>query len=158
MIRKSDFLFLKLFRNPYNFFLPPFFFKCFDLMHFWKSFDVVVFYTLKCYFEFVVVNVYLEERLLWFWDYKSYFTHRFIMFGYIIIWVMVKFCLANLEFGLWKNMFYMHAITKLKKIPHNEIQNYFQNMFHFYDSLYGLWVKGLYWCSLWGHLPWKKND
>ena len=43
--------------------------------------------------------------------------------------------------GAWlvkKKMFYMLAITKCKKRPHNEIKNYFQKMFHFYDSLYGL--------------------
>ena len=32
----------------------------------------------------------------------------------------------------------MHAITKLQNVPRIEIQNYFQNMFRFYDSLYGL--------------------
>ena len=32
----------------------------------------------------------------------------------------------------------MHAITKLQKRLHIEIQNDFQNMFRFYDSLYGL--------------------
>ena len=32
--------------------------------------------------------------------------------------------------------FYMHAITKLKKRPHIEIQIVFQNIFHFDDSLY----------------------
>ena len=32
----------------------------------------------------------------------------------------------------------MHAIKKVKKGTHVEIQNDFQNMFNFYDSLYGL--------------------
>ena len=42
--------------------------------------------------------------------------------------------------GAWleENMLYIHAITKFKKGPHIEIQIDFQNMFHFYDSLYGL--------------------
>ena len=43
--------------------------------------------------------------------------------------------------GAWlvkKNIFYMHAIKKMKKGSHVEIQNDFQNMFKFYDSLYGL--------------------
>ena len=52
-----------------------------------------------------------------------------------------------------KNIFHMHAIKKIKKVTYVEIQNDFQNMLKFYDSLYGLWVKGLYWCSLWEHLP-----
>ena len=38
----------------------------------------------------------------------------------------------------------MHAIKKVKKGTNDEIQNDFQNMFKFYDSLYGLLVKGLY--------------
>ena len=61
--------------------------------------------------------------------------------------------------GAWlvkKNVF-MHAITKFHKGPHIEIQHDFQNMFCFYDSLNGFWVKSLYWCSLWWHLPWKKR-
>ena len=33
---------------------------------------------------------------------------------------------------------YMHAITEFQKIPHIEIQNNFQSMFHFYDSFNGL--------------------
>ena len=33
----------------------------------------------------------------------------------------------------------------------------FQTMFHFYDSFNGLWVKSLYWCLLWWHLPEKKR-
>ena len=37
-----------------------------------------------------------------------------------------------------------------------EIWSDFQNIFIFYDSLYNLWVKGQFWFSLWGHLPWKK--
>ena len=52
-----------------------------------------------------------------------------------------------------KNMFYMHAITKFSKGPHIEIHNNFQNMFHLYDSFNSLWIKSLYWCSLWWHLP-----
>ena len=43
--------------------------------------------------------------------------------------------------GAWlvkKIFFYMHAITKLKKRPHIEIQNGFQNKFCFYYSLHGL--------------------
>ena len=78
-------------------------------------------------------------------------------FGYIKIWVMVRFWPADLELGLWNKYFYMHAIKKDKKETYVEIQNHSQNMFKFYDSLYGLWVKGLYWCSLWWNLPWK-ND
>ena len=80
---------------------------------------------------------------------------------YIEIWVMVKFWPADLEFGLWKNYFLYVCNKKIKKGTYIEIQNDFQNMFEFYDSLYGLWVKpllkGRYWCSFWGHLPWK-ND
>ena len=37
-----------------------------------------------------------------------------------------------------KNIFYMHAIKKVKKGTHIGIQNDFQNMFYFYDNLYGL--------------------
>ena len=57
--------------------------------------------------------------------------------------------------GAWlvKFFFYMHAIKKVKKGIYVEIHNDLQNMFKFFDSFYGLWVKGLYWCSLWGHLP-----
>ena len=42
--------------------------------------------------------------------------------------------------GAWlvKEIFYMHAIKKVKKRTYVEIQNDFQNMFTFYDSLYGL--------------------
>ena len=43
--------------------------------------------------------------------------------------------------GAWlmkKKLFYMHAITQFQKGPHIEIENYFQNMFHFYDSFNGL--------------------
>ena len=32
----------------------------------------------------------------------------------------------------------MHAIKKVKNGTYVEIKNYFQNMFNFYDSLYGL--------------------
>ena len=39
-----------------------------------------------------------------------------------------------------KNIFHMHAIKKLGKGIHIEIENYFQIMFHFYNSLYGLWA------------------
>ena len=46
-----------------------------------------------------------------------------------------------------KNILYIHAMKKVKKGTYIEIQNDFQNMFKFYDSLYGLWIKGLYWCS-----------
>ena len=69
---------------------------------------------------------------------------------------LMEFWPANLELGLWKNMFYMHAITKIHKGPHIKIQNNFQNMSHFYDSFNGLWVKSLYWYSLWWHVPGKK--
>ena len=34
-----------------------------------------------------------------------------------------------------KYMFYMHAITKFQKVPHIEIQNNFQNTFHFMIAL-----------------------
>ena len=43
--------------------------------------------------------------------------------------------------GAWlvKQIFFcMHAIKKVKKGTYIEIQNDFQNMFEFYDSLYGL--------------------
>ena len=50
---------------------------------------------------------------------------------------MVKFWPADLELGLLKKN-YLHAIQKVKKGTHIEIQNDFQNMFQFYDSLYGL--------------------
>ena len=43
--------------------------------------------------------------------------------------------------GAWlvkKIFFCMHAIKKVKKGIYIEIQNDFQNMFKFYDSLYGL--------------------
>ena len=39
--------------------------------------------------------------------------------------------------GAWL-VFYMHAIKKVKKGIYVEIQNDFQNVFEFYDSLYGL--------------------
>ena len=71
---------------------------------------------------------------------------------YIKIWIMVIFWLANLELGLWKNMFFMHAIVKCQ----NGVQNNFQNMLCFYDSFNGLWVKSLYWYSLLWHLHGKK--
>ena len=50
---------------------------------------------------------------------------------------MVTLNLANWKIGLWKNIFYMHAIKKVKKGTYFEIQDDFQNMFNFYDSLYG---------------------
>ena len=37
-----------------------------------------------------------------------------------------------------KHIFRMHAIKKVKKGTYIEIQNDFQNIFKFYDSLYGL--------------------
>ena len=41
--------------------------------------------------------------------------------------------------GAWLVIFfYMHAIKKVKKVTYVEIQNDFQNMFNFYDSIYGL--------------------
>ena len=43
--------------------------------------------------------------------------------------------------GAWlvkKIYFYMHSIKKVKKGTYVEIQNYFQSMFSFYDSIYGL--------------------
>ena len=61
--------------------------------------------------------------------------------------------------GAWlvkKKNLYACNNKKNYKRTYIEIKNDFQNMFKFYDSLYGLWLKGLYWCSLWGHLPWKK--
>ena len=51
---------------------------------------------------------------------------------------MVKFWPADLELDLWKNIFYMHAIQKVRKWTYGDIQNDFQNMFKFYDSLYGI--------------------
>ena len=51
---------------------------------------------------------------------------------------MVKFWSADLELGLRKKCFFMHVIKKVKKGTYIEIQNDFQNMFEFYDSLYGL--------------------
>ena len=41
-----------------------------------------------------------------------------------------------------KKSFYVYAIKKVKKETYVEIQNDFRNMFNFYDSLYGSWVKG----------------
>ena len=35
----------------------------------------------------------------------------------------------------------MQAIKKVKNETYVEIQNDFQNMFSFYDNIYGLWVK-----------------
>ena len=61
--------------------------------------------------------------------------------------------------GSWlvKKLFFLYACyQKSKKGTYVEIQNDFQNMFSFYDSIYGLCVKGPYWCLLWWHLPWKK--
>ena len=49
----------------------------------------------------------------------------------------------------------MHAIKKVEKGTHVEIQKDFQNMLYFHDSLYGLWGKNLYWCSLSKHLLWN---
>ena len=37
-----------------------------------------------------------------------------------------------------ENLFYMHAIKKIKKGTYVEIQNEFQDMFKFYDSIYYL--------------------
>ena len=34
--------------------------------------------------------------------------------------------------------FYMHAIKKVKKGTYVKIQNDFQNMFNFYESIYGI--------------------
>ena len=47
--------------------------------------------------------------------------------------------MANWKIGLLrKKNTYLHAIKKgLKKEIYVEIQNDFQNMFNFYDSLYG---------------------
>ena len=63
-----------------------------------------------------------------------------------------KICTA----WLVKNSFFIWSNQKSFKKNHVENQKDFQNMFNFYDSLYGLWVRSLYWYSLWGHLPWKK--
>ena len=54
---------------------------------------------------------------------------------------MVKFWPAGL--ACEKIIFNMHAIKKVKKGTYDEIQNDCQNMFNFYDSLCGLWVRGL---------------
>ena len=76
---------------------------------------------------------------------------------YIKIWVMVKFRLVNRELSLWKKYFLYACNHKISKgfSYWNSKQN--QNMFHFYDIFNGLWVKSVYWCSLWWHLP-KKID
>ena len=66
----------------------------------------------------------------------------------------------NLEYGDSKcgqledwlvNFFYMQTIKKIKKETYVEIHKDLQNMFNFYDSFYGVGVKGLYWSSLWWH-------
>ena len=44
------------------------------------------------------------------------------------------------QLGDWlvkKNIFICMQSKKLQKLTHVEIQNYFQNFFYFYDSLYG---------------------
>ena len=51
---------------------------------------------------------------------------------------------------LVKKCFSICMLSKnVKKKPHINFPNNFQKMFYFYDSLYGLWVKGIYWCLLW---------
>ena len=35
----------------------------------------------QCNFEFAVVRVYIEDIPLLFWDFRSLFTHRFIISG-----------------------------------------------------------------------------
>ena len=57
-----------------------------------KEFVLGGFFIHKCVslFKFAMVSVYIEDRALDFWDYKSYFTHRFIIIGYIwYSWIMI---------------------------------------------------------------------
>ena len=45
--------------------------------------NLILFNIKKSVSEFAVVSVYIEKRPLVFLDYKSHFTHKFIMSGYM---------------------------------------------------------------------------
>ena len=48
--------------------------------------------TKKRIFEFAVVRVYIEDRLLVFWDSMSHFTHRFIISGPMgYFWILIYY-------------------------------------------------------------------
>ena len=47
---------------------------------------------------------------------------------------MVTLNLANWKIGMWKNIFFVHAIKKVLKGTYVEIKNDFQNMFKFYQA------------------------
>ena len=74
MKRKLDLNF-KLVLESLQHFITTTCLKFFDSMHLTFFFG---FYTEKCIFEFAVLNIYIKDRPLVFWDYKSHFTHRFI--------------------------------------------------------------------------------
>ena len=57
-----------------------------------------------------------------------------------------------------KNIFICMKSKNSKKYLILKLKNNFQNMFRFYDSFNVLWVKKIYWCSLWWHLPRKKYE
>ena len=47
-----------------------------------------------------------------------------------------------MEIGLWKNFLYMHSLEQSwEQELMFKSENDVQNMFQFYDSLYGFWVK-----------------
>ena len=110
------------------------------------------------------INTKTKYLSMFYWHFLSNVpvkSHR----HYVKIWIFLRSRLEvwwNFGQPTWslaceKNMLYMHAIKKFQKGPNIEIQNNFQSMFCFYDSFNSLWVKSLYWCSLWWHLPWKNG-
>ena len=123
-----------------------------------KSNNTKIFYkcfiAIGCLIKYYMLDTWLLSRRSRYninKNFVSFFPNDIVVRSRFELWW--NFGRPTWSLACEKNSFYMHAIKKVKKGTYIEIQNGFQNMFKFYDSLYGLWVKGLYWCLLWGHLP-----